>query len=61
MLLLENSSWTHTYDIYSLFPEGFNLQPIGLLPTFNFAPTEMSKQNLLIEEKDNQFFFYQAI
>lgn len=40
-----------TYNIYSPFPEEFNRQATGIISTFNFAPTEVSKENLLKEGK----------
>lgn len=40
-----------TYNIYSPFPEEFNRQATGIIATFNFAPTEVSKENLLKEGK----------
>lgn len=40
-----------TYNIYSPFPEEFNRQAVGLISKYNFAPTEMSKHNLLKEGK----------
>ncbi|EKF50491.1 UDP-N-acetylglucosamine 2-epimerase [Lactococcus garvieae DCC43] len=40
-----------TYDIYSPFPEEFNRQAVGLTAKFHFAPTEISRQNLVKEEK----------
>ena len=40
-----------TYNIYSPYPEEFNRQAVGILSQFNFAPTELSKQNLLNEGK----------
>lgn len=40
-----------TYDIYSPFPEEFNRQAVGIVSKYNFAPTDMSKQNLLNEGK----------
>lgn len=40
-----------TYDIYSPFPEEFNRQAVGIVAKYNFAPTELSKQNLLREGK----------
>ena len=40
-----------TYDIYSPFPEEFNRQTVGIIAKYNFAPTEVSKQNLLREGK----------
>lgn len=46
-----------TYDIYSPFPEEFNRQAVGIISKYNFAPTEMSKQNLLKEgKKENTIF-----
>ena len=41
-----------TYNIYSPYPEEFNRQAVGIISTFNFAPTELSKQNLLKEGKN---------
>lgn len=40
-----------TYNIYSPYPEEFNRQAVGILAAYNFAPTEMSKSNLLREGK----------
>ena len=40
-----------TYNIYSPYPEEFNRQAVGILAQYNFAPTEMSKNNLLKEGK----------
>lgn len=40
-----------TYNIYSPYPEEFNRQAVGIISQFNFAPTELSKQNLLHEGK----------
>ena len=40
-----------TYNIYSPFPEEFNRQAVDLIARFYFAPTEMSRQNLLKESK----------
>ena len=41
-----------TYSIYSPYPEEFNRQAVSIISKFNFAPTELSKQNLLKEGKD---------
>ena len=41
-----------TYNIYSPYPEEFNRQAVSVISKYNFAPTEMSKQNLLNEGKD---------
>ena len=40
-----------TYNIYSPYPEEFNRQAVGIISTYNFVPTELSKQNLLNEGK----------
>ena len=40
-----------TYNIYSPYPEEFNRQAVGIVAAYNFAPTELSKQNLLNEGK----------
>lgn len=41
-----------TYNIYSPYPEEFNRQAVSIISKFNFAPTELSKQNLLKEGKE---------
>nr|WP_246578204.1 UDP-N-acetylglucosamine 2-epimerase (non-hydrolyzing) [Clostridium frigoris] len=41
-----------TYDIYSPYPEEFNRQAVGIIAKYNFAPTELSKQNLVKEGKN---------
>lgn len=41
-----------TYNIYSPFPEEFNRQAVSIVSKYNFAPTEMSKKNLLAEGRD---------
>lgn len=40
-----------TYNIYSPYPEEFNRQTVSIISQYNFAPTELSKQNLLNEGK----------
>ena len=40
-----------TYNIWSPYPEEFNRQAVGIISQYNFAPTELSKQNLLKEGK----------
>ena len=40
-----------TYNIYSPYPEEFNRQAVSIVSTYNFAPTELSKENLLREGK----------
>lgn len=46
-----------TYNIYSPYPEEFNRQAVGLVAKYHFAPTEMSKQNLLDEGKNPEDIF----
>lgn len=40
-----------TYNIYSPYPEEFNRQAVSIISKYNFAPTELSKNNLLKEGK----------
>ena len=40
-----------TYNIYSPYPEEFNRQAVGIIAAYHFAPTELSRQNLLKEGK----------
>ena len=40
-----------TYNIYSPYPEEFNRQAVGIISAYNFAPTELARQNLLREGK----------
>ena len=46
-----------TYNIYSPYPEEFNRQAVGIVAKYNFAPTELSKENLLREGKDPASIF----
>ena len=46
-----------TYDIFSPYPEEFNRQAVSIISKYNFAPTEMSKQNLLKEGKNPDTIF----
>ena len=46
-----------TYNIYSPYPEEFNRQAVGIIAKYNFAPTELSKENLLREGKDPDSIF----
>ena len=41
-----------TYNIHSPFPEEFNRQAVSIISRYNFAPTELSKENLLKEGKN---------
>lgn len=40
-----------TYNISSPYPEEFNRQAVSIISSYNFAPTKLSKDNLLKEGK----------
>lgn len=40
-----------TYNVLSPYPEEFNRQAVSIISKYNFAPTELSKNNLLKEGK----------
>jgi UDP-N-acetylglucosamine 2-epimerase (non-hydrolysing) len=46
-----------TYNIHSPYPEEFNRQAVSILSEFNFAPTNLSKNNLLNEGKKEETIF----
>ena len=46
-----------TYDIHSPYPEEFNREAVSVVSEFNFAPTELSRQNLLREGKKPESIF----
>ena len=46
-----------TYNIYSPYPEEFNRQAVSILSRYNFAPTELSKNNLLREGKEESTIY----
>ena len=46
-----------TYNIYSPYPEEFNRQAVGIISQFNFAPAELSEQNLLNEGKNPETIY----
>lgn len=46
-----------TYNIYSPYPEEFNRQAVGIISQYNFAPTQLSKDNLLREGKDERTIY----
>lgn len=41
-----------TYNIYSPYPEEFNRQAVSIISAYNFAPTELSKENLIREGRN---------
>ena len=46
-----------THDIYSPWPEEINRQITSRIASYNYAPTELSKQNLLNEGINNESIF----
>ena len=46
-----------TYNIYSPYPEEFNRQAVSIISQYNFAPTELSKRNLLKEGKNPESIY----
>ena len=46
-----------TYNIYSPYPEEFNRQAVSIISQYNFAPTKLSKQNLIREGKPESSIF----
>ena len=46
-----------TYNIYSPYPEEFNRQAVSIISAYNFAPTELSKENLLKEGKKEETIY----
>ena len=41
-----------TYNIYSPYPEEFNREAVSIISAYNFAPTQLSHDNLVKEGKD---------
>lgn len=41
-----------TYNTYSPYPEEFNRQAVSIIAKYNFAPTELSRENLIREGKE---------
>ena len=46
-----------TYNIASPYPEEFNREAVSIISRYNFAPTEMSRENLLREGKRPETIF----
>ena len=46
-----------TYNVFSPYPEEFNRQAISIISTYNFAPTLLSKDNLIREAKNPNSVF----
>lgn len=43
-----------TYDIKAPYPEEYNRQSTSIIADYHFAPTDLSKQNLLLEGKNKE-------
>lgn len=41
-----------THNIYSPYPEEFNRQAVSIISKYNFAPTELAKENLIKEGRN---------
>lgn len=46
-----------TYNIYSPYPEEFNREGVGIISRYNFAPTPLSRDNLIREGKDQSTIY----
>lgn len=46
-----------TYNIYSPYPEEFNREAVSIIAKYNFAPTNISKENLIREGKRPETIF----
>ena len=46
-----------TYNIYSPYPEEFNRQAVSIVAQYNFAPTALSRDNLLREGRNPSTIF----
>ena len=46
-----------TYNIYSPYPEEFNRKVVSIISHYNFAPTPLSRDNLLREGRDADSIF----
>lgn len=46
-----------TYDIKSPYPEEFNREAVGIISSYNFAPTDTARDNLLREGKKADSIF----
>lgn len=46
-----------TYNIYSPYPEEFNREAVSIISQYNFAPTKLSRENLLREGKKEETIY----
>ncbi len=46
-----------TYNIFSPYPEEFNRQAVSIISKYNFAPTELSRENLIREGKHGETIY----
>lgn len=46
-----------THNIYSPYPEEFNRQAVDIISKYNFAPTKLSRENLIHEGKKEETIY----
>lgn len=46
-----------TYNIFSPYPEEFNRQAVGIVAKYNFAPTQVARDNLIKEGKQEESIY----
>ena len=46
-----------TYNLYSPYPEEFNREAVGIISQYNFAPTNLARDNLLREGKNSKTIY----
>lgn len=46
-----------THNIFSPYPEEFNRQAVSIVSALNFAPTQLARQNLLSEGREEKTIF----
>ncbi|MBR6165297.1 MAG: UDP-N-acetylglucosamine 2-epimerase (non-hydrolyzing) [Clostridia bacterium] len=46
-----------TYDLFSPYPEEYNRQAVSIIARYNFAPTKLSRDNLIREGKNPEHIF----
>ncbi len=46
-----------TYNIFSPYPEEFNRQAVSIISKYNFAPTQLSRENLIREGKSEESIY----
>ena len=46
-----------TYNIFSPYPEEFNRQAVGIISQYNFAPTQLAANQLIMEGKEKSSIY----